>query len=263
MKTLDLKASGTALSLVLVAFVVTACNPPHPRAKAPLKVISTLDCPESEGDLNRKSAAADGKSCVYAGDDGAEVSLTLVSLGGQDPRAALEPIETRLKAEVPTVVAGATPKPGDTPLAGSKTGDAVEKSGDEKVDIDLPGLHIHTNGDRHAHVGVAGVHVDAHDGDAHDSGRATVRVGGDGEGVNINASDGGAQIRINERGSGVRARFMLASDTAGPHGYKVVGYEARGPKEGPLVVGALMTKSGDHDGVQHDIHKLLERNVGG
>lgn len=256
--TFGLTAGGVTAALVFGALAVTACNPPHPRAEAPLRAISTLDCPESTGDLNRKSMAADGKSCVYAGDDGAQVTLTLVALNGQDSRTVLGPIEAQLQTEVPAIASGAA-----LFSAGSPRGDGVAKHGDDKVDIDLPGLHIHTNGDHHADVDATGVHVQAHDGAGRGGDRATVRVGGEGEGVNINASDGGAQIRIDERGSGVRARYMLASDTAGPHGYKVVGYDARGPKGGPLVVATLMTKSDDHDAMRHDIRKLLERNVGG
>ena len=253
MKKLGLMAGGA--SLAFAALVLTACNPPHPHAKGPLKAVSTLDCPESEGDLNRKSAAADGKSCVYAGEDGAQVTLTLVALDGKDARSALEPIEAQLKSEVPAISAPSTPTP---PAKGG-----VEKDGD-KVNIDLPGIHIHANGDHHTDVDATGVHVEAHDGNGRDGDRATVRIGGgDGAGVNINANDGGAQIRIEESGSGVRARYILASETAGPHGYKVVGYEARGPKEGPIVVATLLSKSDDHDALRHDIHKLIERNVGG
>jgi hypothetical protein len=255
MKKSGLMAVEASVALAFVALAVTACNPPHPPAKAPLKVISTLDCPKTEGDLNRQSIAGDGKSCVYTGGGDTQVTLTLVALDGQDSRLALEPIEAQLKAEVPAVTAGAPPK---TPPPGGAATHAVAEKNKDKVDIDLPGLHIHTNGG-----GATVSDVESHNGNDHDSDNANVRVGGDGEGVNINAGHGGAQIRIDERGSGIRARFILASDTAGPHGYKVVGYEARGPKEGPIVVATLMTKSDDHDAMRHDIHKLLRRNVGG
>ncbi len=255
MKQFGLMASGASMALAVAALCLTACNPPHPHAKAPLKTVSTLDCPESEGDLNRKSASADGKSCLYAGEDGAQVTLTLVALDGKDARAALEPIEAQLKTEVPAISTNAAPTPS------AKGG--VEKDGD-RVNIDLPGIHIHANGDHHTDVDATGVHVEAHDGNGRDGDRATVRIGGgDGAGVNINANDGGAQIRIEESGSGVRARYILASEKAGPHGYKVVGYEARGPKEGPIVVATLLSKSDDHDAMRHDIHRLIERNVGG
>ena len=254
MKHLVLKTGAAPMVMAVAALALTACNPPHPRVKGPLRVISTLDCPESEGELDRKSAAADGKSCVYAGDDGAQVTLTLVALDGKPSSAVLEPIEAQLKTEVPTVEPSATPTP--------PSKDGAEKNSD-KVDIDLPGLHIHTNGDRHADVDATGVHVEAHDGGGHDGDRANVRIGAGDEGVNINANDGGAQIRVNEKGAGVRARYILASDSAGPHGYKVVGYEARGPKDGPIVIATLLSKSDDHDGLSHDIRRLIDHNVGG
>src|SRR5689334_15957223 len=74
------------------ALALAACNPPHPKPKAPLRVISRLDCPEDQGDLTRTSAAADGKSCVYADAEGDQITLRLISLDGQDVRTVLAPI---------------------------------------------------------------------------------------------------------------------------------------------------------------------------
>ena len=131
------------------------------------------------------------------------------------------------------------------------------------MDINLPGIHIHANGDGRADVDTAGVHVAAHDhGGSGDS--AVVQVNGLGaKGVTVNAGEGGAQIHIDEGGSGVRARYILASDTAGPHGYRMAGYEARGPAGGPIVVAEILAKSDDQDDLRHDIHALIRRNVGG
>jgi hypothetical protein len=82
-------------------------------------------------------------------------------------------------------------------------------------------------------------------------------------GVTINAGDNGAEIRVSEPGSGMRFSFILASDNPGPHGYKLAGYEARGPASGPLVVASILAKSEEHDDLYHDVHKLLSLNVGG
>ena len=60
-----------------------------------LKVVSKLDCPETQGNLKRTAAAADGLSCDYAG-DGTEVTLRLVAVSN-DPSKALEPIEAEVK----------------------------------------------------------------------------------------------------------------------------------------------------------------------
>jgi len=49
-------------------------------------------------------------------------------------------------------------------------------------------------------------------------------------------------------GGDIRSIVLLASETAGPEGWRVAGYQAQGPGAGPLVVGALR-------------EALVERNV--
>ncbi len=61
----------------------------------------------------------------------------------------------------------------------------------------------------------------------------------------------------------MRRSFILASDTPGPSGYKMVGYEARGPQTGPLVVATMMAKTDDHDELRDAVRDLLKANVGG
>ncbi len=230
-------------------------------------MVSSLDCPDSQGDLTRKSAAPDGKTCVYADDDGDQVTLQLVSLDGGDSRSALAPIEAELKTEVPGV--GDTPKPPkppETPGWGDDKDSAAKAKahGDtDRVDIDLPGIHIHSSGDGHANIDTAGVHVHANDGGDHGQGHADVRIGDGRDGVTVNAGEGGAQVRVDEGGSGIRARYILSSDKPGPHGYKLAAYEARGPSGGPIAVAVLLSKSDDHDALRDDIRELLKRNVGG
>ncbi len=243
--------------VLLLAAATSGCHPPHPHAKASPRAISTLDCPESEGDLTRKSVAADGKSCVYGGDDGGQVTLRLVSLDGGDLRAALAPIEAELKTEVPVV----------TTAEGAKSPGAAARGHDgdkDRVDINLPGIHIHAHGDGGADIDTGGVHVRARDSGGHDHGGAVVQVGdGKGAGVNINADDHGAQIRIDESGAGLRADYILASETAGPHGFRSAAYLARGPAGGPVAVAVLLSKSDDgDDDMRHDVKALLRRNVG-
>jgi hypothetical protein len=243
-------AAGAALALA-------ACNPPHPRAAAPLRTVTALDCPVTQGDLTRKTAAADGKSCAYATQAGDQVTLQLVSLAGGDARAALAPIETQLKTEVPA--AASTPPPA---VKGAGAQSATQVADKDQVDIDLPGIHIHAHGDGRSDVDTAGVHVHAA-GDG-EGDNATVQVGEPGDkGVSVNAGEGGAQIRVDEGGAGVRARYILASETPGPHGYRVAGYEARGPSAGPIVVAEVLAKSDDADELRGDIHALIRRNVGG
>ena len=137
-----LAAAGAVLAL-------GGCHPPHPHAAAPLRAVSALDCPDTQGDLTRKSASADGKTCVYATEDGDQVTLQVVSVSSGDAHAALAPIEDQLKTEIPAAAAPPTSPPG-----------APDK---DRVDINLPGIHIHANGDGRADVDTAGVHVAAHD----------------------------------------------------------------------------------------------------
>ena len=75
-------------------------------AKGALKVVQTLQCPQTMGSLTRKgSATAEGTVCSYAGPRGAEVSLHLVKLDGATPAEALKAFEDRLGAALPQAVA--------------------------------------------------------------------------------------------------------------------------------------------------------------
>ncbi len=209
---------------------LAGCNPPHPRAhaEAPLRAISALDCPAEQGDLSLKSAAGDGQSCLYQTDGGGQVTLQLIKYDG-DPQAALAPIEARLKAELPPD----NDAPPQTPTPGK-----------DAVDINLPGIHIHAN-----------------DHDKHDD--ADIQVGGgDGVGgVSVHAHDNTARVEVDARGAGIHRNFVMTTDHPGPHGYKVVGYEAVGPTGGPLAVASVLTK--DDDSLRDDVHALLRHNVGG
>ena len=227
---------------------ITPPPPPHPN-HPPRALKKPTTGRKSKGKGTRKSAAADGKSCLYADNAGAEVTLRLISLASTDPRAALAPLEAELRAELPRGANSAGPKATD----------------DDRVDIDLPGIHIHADGKDNANVNVGGASVNAHDhaGQADKSAVVTVGQAKPGAaGVTVNARDSGAEIHVDEPGSGVRLTVVLVSDTAGPNGYKLAGYEARGPSDGPLAVASVKAKSEEHDDLYHDMGKLLERNVG-
>jgi hypothetical protein len=230
--------SGATLALA-------ACHPPyfHHRGHEAYKSVTTLDCPQAQGDLSRKSVSPDGKSCDYTSADGSAVTLRLVSLTGTTADSALSPLETSLRAEVPA----------------TDTGDG-KGPGEGRVDIDLPGIHIHAagkDGDKDSSEVKIGRGISIGAGNTADG------DGSDGGGVDIDAHDKGAEIRVNEGHGGTRRDFILASAAPGPHGYKVAGYEARGPQGGPLVVASLLAKTDDHDRVSHDIRALVRLNVGG
>jgi hypothetical protein len=232
----------------------------------PVRTISKLDCPDMQGDLKRVSAAADGLSCAYAGGD-AEVMLRLVSLNNGDAEDALAPIEAELKALMPTL----------KPATDLKSG---EKHDRNKTSIHLPGLRIDASDDG-ADIKIGHITINSNEGGASevkidknvtvkgDDHKETVSItaddGENGDGaVNIRAGDDGAEIRHSKRGDSIRSTLILASDKASS-GYRVVGYEARGPKGGPLAVATIKAKnrdSGDHD-VFKDMKALVRHNVGG
>lgn len=256
MNRIALLAAGCA------ALALAACDHPdaaRQRKAAELKVVTKLDCPETQGQLTRKEVAADGKSCLYTSADGAEVKLTIVPLNGGKPAAALAPIDAELSALIPPgkvpAAEGDAQADSETKVVADANGVAVSAKGDrgsnEDVEINLPGVHIKTEGEN-----------------------ATVKVAG---GVDINASeDGRAEIRANRnvtettdskdpRKNAISARYILTNDDHGGE-YRVVGYEARGPKGGPLVVGTVKIKregGADSDELFDDISDLIRHNVGG
>ena len=237
MNRIALLAAGCAV------LALAACDHPdaaRQRAERALQVVSKLDCPETQGQLTRVSATAD--SCVYSA-DGAEVVLKLVKLNGAEPAKALAPIEAELKALMPQADKPAEPA-------------AITADG-EDVSIKLPGINIEAKGDGTAKVDVAGAQINADDEGAEVRVERNVRV--DGKTVES------ASHRRRRGSDEVMARFILASDTTTGE-WSVVGYEARGPKGGPLVVGTLKAKDGQ-DGENHDLFEdisdLIRHNVGG
>ena len=235
------------ISAAVAAVALAGCSPHwfHGHRRA-YRAVTSLDCPETVGALNRKDAAADGKSCNYTGPNGEAVSLQLVSIQGTNANDALAPLEAKLRTETPAVAQ--TEGPSSAP-------------GQGRVDIDLPGIHIHAAGNDKSDSGAGEVHI-GRDVSISDGGNTVVSSGGGGS-VDIRARDKGAEIRVDEGHGNVRRDFILASDTPGPNGYRVAAYSARGPEGGPLVVASMLAKSDDHDRLDEDIHELLRDNVGG
>jgi hypothetical protein len=251
-------AAATALALA-------GCAPPHPHAHVatPYKTITRLDCPSSQEELTLKSAGPDGQSCLYQGPDGQEVTLQLIDLKGGDVEAALAPLTADLRSELP-------PTAGQAP-----SGDGGGEH--DNVDIDLPGVHIHAHdngesksgarmaaGPTTASAEASGANASAETSHVEVDRGANVQIGGD-KGVTIDAGDHGAEIRINKGGAGADLTFILASDVPGPHGYRFVSYEARGPEGGPLAVVSVKApgEHGDNDELRREMGRLLRRNVGG
>lgn len=262
---------AAALMIGVGASALTACHriqsdqgqsERRPGRREPVHVIDKLDCPERQGELKRVSVAADGQSCSYQSGE-ATVDLRLVRLNGGDAEAALAPIESELKEIMPTPPAKPKPVEG--------------KAGKNRTSINLPGVKINASDDgadiRIGHLtinsdgGAAEVkvnkNVNIRGDDAH--GAVNVSANDEHEGdVTIKADDHGAEIRTQKKGDIVRSTLILANDKA-PKGYRLAGYEARGPKGGPLAVAVVKAKTRDTD--DHDIFRdmkaLVRHNVGG
>ncbi|HEX4182318.1 MAG TPA: hypothetical protein VHY34_03585 [Caulobacteraceae bacterium] len=226
---------------------LNGCMRPHAHhwRGRPLVVGDRLDCPETQGRLTRVSASPDGNTCEYRREDGEQITLVRLPLNGQSPQDGLASIEASLKPLLP-------------PRGPAPSSPSVDAGADDKdtAHIDVPGVHIDAHGDK-AEVRVMGVTIDA------DNDKANVNAGLGSNKAIVSADKGGAEVRATEVNK-VNANLVLilASEKPGPSGFRAVGYIARGPTSGPLVVAEF--KSIEHQqGISddHDLRKLMERNV--
>lgn len=272
----------TAAATALVALATAGCS-----AGGSYRPVSRLDCPQSEGGLTRVNQAADGKSCGYVSDDGAEITLKLIPVSASVD-ATLKRVESDLRADLSAAAPAAADQTEDEAAAakaapsGSAAADAAavraqaeadaravkaeadvsERSGGVDADWTDDGSR---RGD-HTRVDLPGVHIVADEG----TDSAQVRVGP----LHIDANDDGAVIRmqrdvrlkgeaLSRRKNGVRATYILAGDEIG-NGYAYAGYEAGGPRTGPLAVAVVKGREGggDHEDVYNAVKKLVRRNGG-
>ena len=282
-------------ALCAVAALVAACDVETSRTvrlerasddgagKGVLKVVDALQCPQTQGSLTRKgSASAGGTVCSYVGPRGTEVSLHLVALDGGSPAAALKAFEERLSGDLPQAVAGleqaATEAERDSARAEAQAGEAaaraeaaassgerasvrapgmaIDAAGDDAT-VRLPGLHIETHGDQ-ASVRIGGFHIDADDG----SGSVDIQGGEDGDNVSIRARNDSAEIRASAAGEATRASWILTDNRPSAEGWRLVGYEARGPVGGPIVVATVRSRDRERGRAFEDAKDLVTLNVG-
>lgn len=238
-------------------------------AKGALKVVETLQCPQTLGSLTRKgSASAGGTVCTYSGPRGAEVSLHLVKLDGATAADALKAFEDRLSTALPQAVAqlrasaeAEAAATAETPVSGDRAsvsapGVDIQAEGDDAT-VRLPGLHIESKGDQ-ASVRIGGFHIDASDGEG------TVNIEGSegGDNVSVQAHQDAAEIRTSAGGGATRASWILTDNRPSEAGWRLVGYEARGPAGGPLVVATVRSRDRDRGSVFEDAKDLVALNVG-
>ena len=248
------------LAASALAVATAACTPPHPAPRA------ALDCPAKSGPLVRTGVSPDRKTCTYANNEGDEVSLRLLPVSA-GPETALKGVEDELTNQYAPAPAAAPASTDKTPVkttadqadaaaaqAGEDAGDWDEADGRRRgrrhgdtTRIDLPGIHIRADGDK---------------------GAADVRVGA----IQVHANEGGAVVRVAHdvrlRGDmlsperrGFRASYRLSDDRL-KDGYQAVGYEAAGPRTGPLTVGVIKSKIGEHHGVFTAVNHLVRKNGG-
>lgn len=275
--------SACGLALMSLA----ACGPTTP----PTARVA-LDCPSEQGDLKLSNEAADKKTCTYASRNGDEVSLRLIPVSSTY-EAALLPIETELQGEQETAAdakaAGASVDPKTAKAGAAEAAKAAREAENDAfndvrkarkeadADTDRTGEHdsdhvslaggaitASSNGPSgdHANINLPGIHISA------DDDKANVSVGG----VHVDAGEDGATVRMSRdvrlRGEalsrerrGFRATYILAKDNL-KDGWKAVGYEAAGPKAGPITVAVFKARHGDHHDVSEDVKRLVRRNGG-
>jgi hypothetical protein len=273
----------TLLLLAASALALAACQKPATLA-------TRLDCPQTEGGLTLVSAAPSGQACIYHERDGAEVTLTRMAVTGS-AMSTLASLEAQLKTLGGTSTGATSAEKGDIAVAladaeaartkaeaarveaeartDSRVDQAVDEAanenttvrgphfqakvednedGDERTQVDLPGLHITAEGEK-ADVHVGPIHIDA-DGD---KSTATIKMYRD---VRLR---GEALSRVKR---GLRATFIYAGDDLSG-GYKYLGYEASGPKAGPITVAVVKSKADSrHNDMYDDVKKLVRRNGG-
>lgn len=253
-----------------------------------LKVVDTLQCPETMGVLTRKGSARDGgRTCLYSGPRGALVSLQLVQLESRSADSVLDQFRDTLSADMPhtsaalkasadaaaaTIAADAAAGEADAALdradaanvaADRVPGDqarvrapgvAIDARGD-RADVRLPGLSVNTDGEK-ASVRFGGLSINA------DNATETVDISSVDETISVQAHDDAAEIRTRAPGDAIRNTYLLTDRTPADEGWRMVGYEARGPVGGPMVIATVHAKDRDNDGVFDAARDLVTLNVG-
>ncbi len=255
--------------------------------KGVLKVIDTLQCPETIGVLTRKgSAHAGGTTCLYSGPRGAEVSLQLIRLDQQSADAVLERFQNVLAGAMPhttaelrasaaaseaQVAADAARHQADVAQVEAEAARATADAAADHASVRAPGVAVDAQGDR-ATVRLPGMSVDANGDKASvrfggfsinaDDTSQTVDIASADESVSVQAHDDAAEIRTRAPGEALRTTYMLTDSTPADEGWRLVGYEARGPVGGPIVIATVRAKDRDSDGVFDSAKDLVTLNVG-
>ena len=252
-----------AFALLAAAATITTTAACHPRKLADIHVgdggvhVSTvepmstavsvsarLDCPSEVGALKRTAIAADGASCDYMSDKGL---VHLATVDAQtDPKGALAPLREQLDGELPGVASNATIQVVSEKGAG----------GTEHTKVDMPFIHVEDDGEK-SHVRLLGIDIKS-DSKHHKRDR-------DDDGDEV-ASGNTVASTVPAADRGVELVYVLVSGKPSPAGYHVMGYVAKGPPKGKLVVATFRYLKGEktwNDGDRHDddVDELMKLNV--
>ncbi|MDR3509724.1 MAG: hypothetical protein P4L64_17695 [Caulobacteraceae bacterium] len=228
---------------------LAACHPLrqalHLRSDRPMTVAASLTCPPVQGRLIRVSTDADGQACAYRGQNDDAITLTRLDLNGRSPRDALAGAEGQLRSQMSSA-----------PVSSEPPGAPTDRDHGDHAKVDLPFVHVDADNDR-AHVQVFGVSIDADNDNAH------VNTNWGSKHAVIKAGPEGAEIRAEDiRKGDANLVYILASDEPGPSGYRSLGYIARGPANGPLVVATFKSKAEHHHDIHnHDLDQLIALNI--
>jgi hypothetical protein len=235
------------LAAVLIA-AAAAASLAHAGIKPdgpPLRAPARLDCPAESGDLTRTAQSPDGQWCDYAGPRGELVRLRLAPLNGLTPSAALAPTRAQLHALAPVYRKAMPVNYSDQP------GDSA--------DVNVPFVHVSKDGDK-SDVRLFGIfHIVGHD---HET---SVDKGGGHEHASVRAGLSGAEVVADKVGrTNASLVYVLAGNHRYASGYRAVGYVAKGPVTGPLVVAEFRSPVNTHrdnDNGHDDLDRLIDRQL--
>ena len=248
------------LSACVALLGVAGCAP-----RTPPTARIALDCPTQKGDLKLTSTAPDRKTCTYVTRDGDEISLRLLPVS-TSYEAALEPLEQELQGEIQTdqdaakattakaaenvaKASGATASEAAR-VAKQAADDALSHSPDAGKDRDQTGgkVTVDSGGARgdHTDISLPGIHIDGGENGATIRTLRDVRLRGE---------------AFSREKRGFRATYILAKDNL-KDGWSSVGYEAAGPKAGPVTVAVFKVRSGHRHNVAEDVKRLVRDNGG-
>ncbi|MBB3871443.1 MAG: methyltransferase type 11 [Brevundimonas sp.] len=237
-----------------VRITTTTTASPDDTPLGVLKVVDGLQCPDALNVLTRKgSASPGGGSCTYGGPRGSEVVLYLVKLDGRSADEVLLDYERRLSDEMPQAavrVDARERQTGEDKTSVEAPGVNIRTRGEDAT-VSLPGIHIETQGDN-ASVRIAGINIQSKDGQGARTETSNVSVKSNGETT---------QVRTQAPGDATRMTFLLADDNVEAGAWRQVGFVARGPVGGPLVIATVRSKA-TNDRVFESAKDLVALNVG-